>query len=253
MRDSVSVVIPAFNEEQRLGASLSRIRQYFEEHELDYELIVVDDGSSDATLRVAYDFYREHSLGNRFTLLANSSNRGKGFSVRRGMLACHCTVALMTDADLSTPIEEFEKLHGEMICGPSCDVAFGSRDLPGSMIDLHQSWSREHAGKAYNRLVRILTGLPFKDTQCGFKLFRMGTCRPVFEVQRMENFAFDVEILFIAHKWGLALKEIPVRWHHSPGTKVRFWSDAPRMFFDLFRIRRNRARGLYTRDRADSH
>jgi len=251
MRDSVSVVIPAFNEEHRLGASLGRIRQYFEGHDLDYELIVVDDGSSDATLRVAYDFSREHSLGDRFALLANSSNRGKGFSVRRGMLACHCPVALMTDADLSTPVDEFEKLHRDLVGGP-CDVAFGSRDLPGSVIDLHQSWFREHAGKAYNRLVRILTGLPFKDTQCGFKLFRMAACRPVFEVQKMENFAFDVEILFIAERWGLALKEIPVRWHHSPGTKVRFSSDAPRMFLDLFRIRRNYALGLYARRETDS-
>jgi glycosyltransferase involved in cell wall biosynthesis len=251
MRDSVSVVIPAFNEENRLGTSLSRIRQYFAEHELDFELVVVDDGSSDATLRVAYDFSRQHSLGNRFQLLANSSNRGKGFSVRRGMLACRCPFARMTDSDLSTPIEEFEKLHGEMLCGP-CDVTFGSRDLPGSTIDLHQSWFREHAGKAYNRAVRLLTGLPFKDTQCGFKLFRMASCRPVFEVQKLENFAFDVEVLFIAHRWGHVLKEIPVRWHHSPGTKVRFSSDAPRMFFDLFRIRRNYALGVYARG-ADSH
>lgn len=245
MNDSVSVVIPAFNEEHRLGASLNQIRQYFQELQTDYELIVVDDGSSDATLRVAYDFSREYSLGDRIKLLANSRNRGKGFSVRRGMLAGCGALALMTDSDLSTPIEEFEKLRREMTPGP-CDVAFGSRDLPGSMIDLHQSWFREHAGKGFNRAVRILTGLPFKDTQCGFKLFRMAACRPLFELQRIENFAFDVELLFIARRWGLVMKEIPVRWHHSPGTKVRFSTDAPRMLLDLFRIRRNYALGLYT-------
>lgn len=245
MKESVSVVIPAYNEETRLGASLSQVLAYFKGRGFDYELIVVDDGSTDATLRVAYDFSRENSLGDRFTMLANDTNRGKGFSVRRGMLASRGELALMTDSDLSTPIEEFEKLYQEMVCGP-CDVAFGSRDMPESRIDLHQSWFRENAGKAFNRMVRVITGLRFNDTQCGFKLFRMAVCRPIFQAQRIENFAFDVELLFIADKWGYVLKEVPVKWHHSPGTRVRFSSDAPQMFLDLFRIRRNCKLGLYS-------
>ncbi len=249
IKESLSVVIPAYNEEARLGASLRQILDYLLHREIDYQLVIVDDGSSDATLRVAYDFSRENSLGERFTLIANNANRGKGFSVRRGMLASRGLLALMTDADLSTPIEEFDKLYEEMVRDP-CDLAFGSRDLPGSRIELHQSWFRENAGKTFNRMVRILTGLPYNDTQCGFKLFRMAVCRSLFQAQRIENFAFDVELLFVASKWGYVLKEVPVKWHHSPGTKVRFSSDAPRMFLDLFRIRRNYALGLYSQPQA---
>jgi hypothetical protein len=150
----------------------------------------------------------------------------------------------MTDADLSAPIRELPKLEREVVEG-ECHLAFGSRDVEGSLVTLHQSWFREHGGKTFNRMVRLLTGLPYRDTQCGFKLFRMPECLPVFRAQRLETFAFDVEVLYVARKRGLSMKEVPIEWRHAPGSRVRFLSDAPRMLFDLLRIRWYDARGLY--------
>jgi dolichyl-phosphate beta-glucosyltransferase len=243
MDSLLSVIIPAFNEQDRLGLTLERIFSYLTGTGRSFEIIVVDDHSDDGTARVAEQFAR-HRADAELEILSNSQNSGKGYSIRRGMLAAKGAFGLMTDADLSTPIEELEKLEQVIASGKS-DIAFGSRDVEGSLVAVHQSWFREHSGKIFNRMVRLITGLPYRDTQCGFKLFRMSSCRPIFEAQRIDNYSFDVEVLFIARKWGLDAREVPVVWRHSPGSKVRFLTDAPKMFGDLLRIRRLEAQGCY--------
>jgi len=244
MNPLISVVIPAFNEEARLGFTLEKILVYLDGRRLAAEIVLVDDDSQDGTFLVANRFSEAHGLADRMQILRSSQNRGKGFSIRRGMQAARGTFALMTDADLSTPIEELEKLEREVVSGPR-DIAFGSRDIEGSVVAVHQSWFRENSGKIFNRFVRLITGLPFRDTQCGFKLFKMSSCRALFEKQRVFGFGFDVELLYVASKWRLSMKEVPVVWRHAPGSKVRFATDAPRMFLDLFRIRWNDWRGYY--------
>jgi hypothetical protein len=160
------------------------------------------------------------------------------------MLESKGNYALFTDADLSTPIEELSKLEEKVINGP-CEIAIGSRDVDGSRVEIRQSWLRENAGKVFNRIVRVSTGLPFWDTQCGFKLFKMDPCRRIFRKQRLERFAFDVEVLYVAKKWGLAVSEVPVVWRHAPDSKVRLFPDAPLTGLDLLKIRWNDIRGLY--------
>jgi dolichyl-phosphate beta-glucosyltransferase len=240
----LSVVIPAFNEEHRLSESLRLALSYFTKRAFDFEIVLVDDGSTDKTSEIAEYYFRGSGEKGLLRLLKNDRNRGKGYSVRRGMLACRGQFALMTDSDLSTPLEEFPKLEKEVMNG-ACDIAFGSRDVPGSSIQVRQSTLRETSGKLFNRMVRMITGLPYRDTQCGFKLFDMSCCRSLFEKQTIHNFAFDVEILFMARKWGLSMREVPVVWRHAEGSKVRFFRDAPRMFLDLHKIRLNGFRGLY--------
>jgi len=244
MNPLLSVVIPAFNEEARLGSTLEKILAYLDCRRLAAEIVLVDDDSRDGTYSIAKQFCDNHGLADRMQILRSSPNRGKGFSIRRGMQAARGAFGLMTDADLSSPIEELERLEQEVMNGP-CDLAFGSRDVEGSVVAIHQSWFRENSGKIFNRFVRLITGLPFRDTQCGFKLFRMSTCRALFEKQRVFGFGFDVELLYVARKSGLSMKEVPVVWRHAPGSKVRFAIDAPRMFLDLFRIRWNDWRGYY--------
>jgi dolichyl-phosphate beta-glucosyltransferase len=240
----LGVVIPAFNEESRLDSSLKRIVAFFRDRGIEFEVIVIDDGSEDRTDTVAREAGRSLGLSNRIRVLRNSHNRGKGYSVRRGMLETVAEYALLTDADLSTPIEDFNKLEDE-IYARGCDIALGSRDVPGAILEKRQPWYRENAGKAFNRVVRFITGLPFRDTQCGFKLFKMSTCRDIFREQRIEKFAFDVEVLFIARKWGLRLTEVPITWRHSEGSKVQISRDFLRTAADVLRIRWNDYQGLY--------
>jgi glycosyltransferase involved in cell wall biosynthesis len=239
----LSVIIPAYDEEKRLGATLARIRDYFAARSpalAGMEMIVVDDGSSDATVRVAQDCARTMPC---LRVLSNGENRGKGFSVRQGMLHARGRVALFTDADLSSPIEECERLFAAI--GAGNDIAVGSRALDRSLIAVHQSRFREFAGIIFNRLVRGITGLPIEDTQCGFKAFRLPACRVIFEQQRIAGFGFDPEILFLAKRRGLRIAEVPVRWSHHPATKVRVYLDSVRMFLDLLRIRGNALLGRY--------
>jgi dolichyl-phosphate beta-glucosyltransferase len=240
----LSVVVPAFDEEARLDRSLSMIEEYLEKRGRPYEIIVVDDGSTDGTAAIAER--RKGTAGGRgkVSCLSNGTNRGKGFSVRRGMLAAEGEFALLTDADLSTPIEELSKLEAAVAAG--CDLAFGSRDLSESDVRVRQPWWRENLGKAFNRFVRLSTRLPYRDTQCGFKLFRMASCREVFRLQRLGGFAFDVEILFIAGRRGLRAREVPVVWRHADGSKVGL-GHAPSIAIDLIRLHLNNARGLYDR------
>ena len=243
----LSIVIPAFNEESRLPRALEKIREYFSRAPggLDaIEVLVVDDGSSDATAHIA----REWSA--RFPtcrLVANGQNRGKGFSVRHGMLKSRGRIALFTDADLSSPIEESEKLLAAIAAGN--DYAIGSRAIDRSLIAVRQARYRELAGIIFNGFVRLFTGLPFHDTQCGFKAFVREPARIVFEQQRIEGFGFDPEILFLAKRHGLRGAEIPVRWAHDPATKVNVARDSLLMFTDLVVIRWNALLGRYPRRR----
>jgi glycosyltransferase involved in cell wall biosynthesis len=247
----LSIVIPAYNEEGRLGRTLSRIREYFAGrsvppgvapeislHQL--EILIVDDGSKDGTARIAGDWAREMPC---LRFVSNRENRGKGYSVRHGMLEARGRLALFTDADLSSPIEEIEKLLAAIAAGN--DIAIGSRALDRSLISIHQSRHRELAGIIFNGFVRVFTGLPFRDTQCGFKIFRREPSRIIFEQQRIERFGFDPEILFLAKRHGLRIAEVPVRWAHDPATKVHVLRDSVMMFCDLLVIRWNWLLGRY--------
>jgi dolichyl-phosphate beta-glucosyltransferase len=238
----LSIVIPAYNEQQRLPATLQAVWEYLEARwPGGFEILVVDDGSSDSTARVAEQFGRERP-GVR--LLRNPGNRGKGYSVRHGMLKAEGEWALFTDADLSAPIQELDKLL-EAAQREQAAVAIGSRGLDRSLIGVHQPRPREWAGRIFNLLVRLLVGLPFRDTQCGFKLFRRDAARAVFSRQQIERFGFDVEILFLAQRLGLKTIEVPVRWDHAEGTRVSLLRDSVNMFLDLVRVRRRWRRGLY--------
>jgi dolichyl-phosphate beta-glucosyltransferase len=247
----LSIIIPAYNEEPRLSRTLARIREYFSARRVQpaaapgfaldqVEIIVVDDGSQDGTARVAQEWARQFPL---LRLISNGDNRGKGYSVRHGMLEARARLALFTDADLSSPIEEIEKLLAALAAGN--DVAIGSRALDRSLISIHQSRLRELAGIIFNGFVRALTGLPFHDTQCGFKIFRREQARIVFEQQRIKGFGFDPEILFLAKRHGLRIAEVPVRWAHDPATKVHVIRDSLAMFADLIYIRWNWLQGRY--------
>lgn len=235
----LSIIIPSYNEETRLPRSLERIRAYVNEHHPDAEVIVVDDGSKDGTARVVEEWQHDWPA---LRLVSNGSNRGKGYSVRHGMLESRGRIALFTDADLSAPIEEGEKLLAAL---RDADVAIGSRGVDRKLIVVHQSRLRELAGIIFNRFVRLFTGLPFEDTQCGFKAFRTDCSRVVFEQQRIERFGFDPEILFLAKRHGLRTVEVPVQWAHDPATKVHVIRDSIHMFLDLVFIRWNVMLGHY--------
>ncbi len=239
----LSVIIPAYNEERRLPNTLEAIGAYLDARALRAEIIVVDDGSSDATAALVEKYQGKYPS---LRLVSNGGNRGKGFSVRHGMLEAHGEIALFTDADLSTPIEEADKLLAS-IKEKGYDGSIGSRALDRSLIDVHQSVTREQAGIFFNRLVRWIMGIGFSDTQCGFKAFRTEPARIIFEQQQIERFGFDPEILFLAKRNGLRVAEVPVRWSHDAGSKVNVTADGMRMFLDLLVIRWNAIRGLYPR------
>lgn len=240
----LSIVVPAFNEEQRLPQTLQSIRAYVTSRSLRAEVLVIDDGSTDATAKVVE---RSQDCFPELRLISNSRNYGKGFSVRQGMLEARGEIALFTDADLSAPIEEADKLLAVLREG-AYDGAIGSRALDRRLIEVHQSVFRERAGILFNRMVRGLTGLPFEDTQCGFKAFRRERTRAIFERQRTKGFGFDPEILFLAQLAGLRIAEVPVRWAHHPATKVNLVRDSVRMFADLLTIRWNAWMGRYSRE-----
>ncbi|HEY2461722.1 MAG TPA: dolichyl-phosphate beta-glucosyltransferase [Candidatus Acidoferrum sp.] len=235
----LSIVIPAYNEEMRLGVTLSQIAAYIRLSRRRTEVIVVDDGSQDRTVAVAESFGNDIGL---LRVVRNGENRGKGFSVRHGMLEAAGEIVLFTDADLSAPIEEADKL---LMALNSCDVAIGSRAMDRGLISVHESMFREFAGIIFNQIVRLILRLPFVDTQCGFKAFRRERCVIIFEQQRIERFGFDPELLYLARRHGLRTKEIPVRWAHSPATKVNMLRDSVQMFLDVFVIRWNALAGRY--------
>jgi len=239
-RPFLTVVVPCYNEERRLGATLDRIGGYLDAHAIEAEILVVDDGSSDGTHSLASDFLR----GRRGRVLRNEENRGKGYTVRRGILEAAGRWVLMTDADLSTPIEEYEKL-AEAVRARDLDVAIGSRGLPDSRIEIRQNLIRQSMGKTFNRIIRLTTGLPYRDTQCGFKLLDRKRTVPLFEKMVVDRFAFDVELLYLCHRYGLAVAEVPVVWRNSPESTVSVFWDPLNMLGDIVRIRWRFRRGHY--------
>ena len=246
MSISLSIVIPAYNEVGRLGATLPKVLDYLSNIVTESELIVVDDGSTDNTAATARELLSGAVERVRTSVLSYQSNLGKGRAVRLGLLASRGEVALFSDADLSTPITETPKLVEPILKG-ECDLAFGSRAIDRSLIGVHQSWRREQGGRIFNLAVRLATGLPFWDTQCGFKAFRMTVCRPIIESATVDRFGFDVELLYVAYRAGLRLREIPVRWDHNEGSKVNLGSDSLKMLSEVALIRQQARRGIYDR------
>ncbi len=229
-----TVVIPCFNEEARIGETLRVTLNYLTANAPDSELIVVNDGSTDGTAEITRNVFPGTKIATR--LLENFPNRGKGAAVRSGLLAAREPIGLFFDADLSTPVGETPKLI-EPIANGEVDIAFGSRALDRSLIGVHQPWRREQGGRVFNLLVRVATGLPFWDTQCGFKAFQLDVCRPILEAAHVNGFAFDVELLFLANRAGLRIREIPVRWNHAEGSKVNFFRDSLRMLREVIALR----------------
>jgi len=237
----LSIIIPSYNEELRLPATLEGIAGYLSSSGRNAEVLVVDDGSKDGTAAVA-EYFRIKIPTLR--LVSNGVNRGKGYSVRHGMQEARGRIALFTDADLSAPIEEAEKLFDAL---KTSDVAIGSRAMDRGLITVHESPFREFAGVIFNKIVQGILWLPFVDTQCGFKAFQRERCGVIFEQQTIERFGFDPELLYLARRHGLRAVEIPVRWGHSPATKVSMLRDSIQMFVDVFTIRWNSLRGRYPR------
>jgi glycosyltransferase involved in cell wall biosynthesis len=231
-----SAVIPAFNEANRIGDTLHSTLEYLLRYSPDSELIVVNDGSTDATGEIARKVLALAQVQTR--LLENFPNRGKGAAVRKGLLSATCSIGLFFDADLSTPLQEIPKIIEPIVTG-EVDVAFGSRALDRGLIGIRQSWRREQSGRIFNLIVRLATGLPYWDTQCGFKAFRLDVCRPILEAARIDGFAFDVELLYRAYRAGLRLREIPVRWNHSEGSKIELVRDSLRMFREVIALRKS--------------
>ncbi|MGH9914380.1 MAG: dolichyl-phosphate beta-glucosyltransferase [Pyrinomonadaceae bacterium] len=239
----LSIVVPAYNEAARLKKTLPVFFNYLAGMSAKAELIIVDDGSTDDTADISRKLLA--GAGELETrLISYSQNRGKGHAVRTGFLAAKGAVGVFSDADLSTPITETPKLIVPIISG-SFDVTFGSRALNRRLIGSHQPWLREQGGRVFNLVVRLMTGLKYWDTQCGFKAFRMDVCRPLFETMKTAGFGFDVELLLLAEKAGLRLHECPVRWDHCEGSRLDLWHDSRRTFAEVNRIRRRLKSGEY--------
>lgn len=250
----LSVVVPAYNEENRLPATLERIAQYRAEQNLGFELLVVDDGSRDGTRRIAQEFavdkdwvrlvQYDDSNGHAF-------NRGKGFAVRQGVLHAVGREILFSDADLSTPIEDMTLLLAPLHAG-ECEVAIASRALPESNLAVHQPWYREWMGRAFNLAVQIIAVPGIVDTQCGFKAFKGDVARRLFNLALIDGFGFDTEILFLARRLGYRVREIPVTWRHKDDSRVSPLSAPIRMLSELVRVRLNHMRGYYREAPSDS-
>jgi dolichyl-phosphate beta-glucosyltransferase len=236
MLPPISVVIPAFNEAVRIGDTLAVTTSYLEKESPTSEVIVVNDGSTDSTGEVIRKISAVPSSV-AVRLLENFPNRGKGAAVRTGLSSATKPIGVFFDADLSTPIDELPKIV-EPIARDEVDIAFGSRALNRKLIGNRQPWRREQGGRVFNLVVRLATGLPFWDTQCGFKAFRMESCRPIIETAKVIGFGFDVELLLLAQHAGLRLREIPVRWNHHEGSKIRFIHDSVRMLREVLSLRR---------------
>jgi glycosyltransferase involved in cell wall biosynthesis len=239
MAPMVSIVIPAFNEAARIGNTIQKVQHFLQRFPFPHELIIVDDGSVDDTPKII-----ERSGFPEIRSLRNDSNHGKGYAVRQGVLAATGDYVLFSDADLSAPIEELEKLL-DVALKENADVVIGSRAVDRSMIDVHQSAVRESAGILFNLAVRLLLGLRIHDTQCGFKLFKRDRVLNIFNKQTTAGFGFDPELLFLAARSGLKIREVPVRWSHAEGSKIRFLRHGIGMFLDLVRIRWNYLAGRY--------
>ena len=243
MKPDISIVIPAYNESERLEAPLRTLIEYVKNSDIAIEIIVVDDGSSDNTAEVAEQAFAA-SPDVSSNVIRYEENRGKGFAIKTGLLATSADIALFTDADLSTPIDEMPKLTDPIKKG-DFDLTFGSRALDRSLIGTHQPWTREQGGRVVNLMIRTMSGLQFADTQCGFKAFNMVRFRPLLDLVKIDRFGFDIEFLFVADHNGLRLAEIPVRWNDVAGSKVSPVRDTWRMVRELMQIRRNAKNGVY--------
>jgi dolichyl-phosphate beta-glucosyltransferase len=225
-------VIPAYNEEGRIGAALERVLAYVKRQTWETEIIAVNDGSLDRTVEIVRSFAERHP---QLRLLENPGNRGKGYSVRHGMLQARGEILLFTDADLSAPIEEAPKLFDAIAAG--ADMAIGSRWLRSELQTRRQSLRRRLLGRTFNLVPRLVLGLNYKDTQCGFKAFTRRAALAIFPRQRIERWGFDPELLFLARKFGLKVVEIPVAWGHSEGTRISPLRDGARMVWEMGKIR----------------
>ncbi|MFA6391515.1 MAG: dolichyl-phosphate beta-glucosyltransferase [Patescibacteria group bacterium] len=225
-----SLVIPVYNEEKRIKKSLERIVQYLDKKCDEYEIIIVDDGSTDRTLEVINEVSND-----RFRIIKSEKNRGKGFAVKKGMLTAKYEYVLFSDADLSTPIEEIEKFEQY---AADFDIIIGSRAIKGSNIEIHQSKFKEFLGRVGNRLIQLVLLPGIQDTQCGFKLFNKKSTA-IFEKQTIDRWGFDFEILWLARKMGFKIKEVPVHWINDFGTKVSGFSHYVKTFRELLKIKWN--------------
>ena len=237
-----SIVIPAYNERDRITATMEKILAYAGGQGWNAEVIVVDDGSRDETAEIVRTFAARHP-GVR--LLKNPGNRGKGYSVRNGMLHAAGEILLFSDADLASPIKEAEKLFAALAGG--ADVAIGSRWIKAELQTQRQPLHRQLMGRIFNLLMRLCLGLNFKDTQCGFKAFKRNTALPLFQFQRIERWGFDPELLYLAKKFGLKVVEVPVAWAHQEGARINPVRDGLRMFGELLTVRWNAIRGRYSK------
>lgn len=227
----ISIVVPAFNEERRLPDSVKKIERYMHERGGAWELVLVDDGSRDGTAA----WMRSAAAGRpEIRVVSYWPNGGKGYAIRRGVLEATGDAVLVSDADLSTPIEELDRLLPRL---DGAAVVIGSRALGESRIGVAQAWYRQWMGKTFNRLMAAITGLPFRDTQCGFKLFRGDAAKAIFAQAAVDRFAYDVEALLLANQLGYAIEEVPVRWDNSDDSRVRIVRDSSRMLFDILRMR----------------
>jgi glycosyltransferase involved in cell wall biosynthesis len=242
-RLTYSLIIPAYNESTRIRPTLDKILQYVDEQNWDADVVVVDDGSRDDTAAIVRDYGRRHS---QVRLVENGRNRGKGFSVRNGMLHAQGDICLLTDADLSSPISESQKLFAAIHEG--ADIAIGSRWLRAELQTERQPVYRQLFGRIFNTLLRIVLGLKFKDTQCGFKAFRREAAQQIFPLQKIERWGFDPEILFLARQFGFRVAEVPVLWAHSAGTRLHPFRDGFFMALEILRIRWNAWTGIYPTD-----
>ena len=228
----LSIIIPAYNEEERIVPTLRSIAAFLHASLIPAEVLVVDDGSKDETVRCVEDLAQSFP---QLRLVRNPGNRGKGYSIRHGFAESRGRRVLLTDADLSTPIEEIQKLL-PFLADRGFGGAIGSRAVDRSTVEVPQRWLRQSMGKTFNRLVRMLTGLPFRDTQCGFKLLDRVAFLPIFRVARVDRFSYDVEILMLARRRGINIAEVPVIWRNSPQSKVNFVRDSIQMLGDVLRM-----------------
>lgn len=236
----LSVVLPMYNEEERITRSLHKLATYFASQDYSYEVVLVDDGSADRSIAVAQGILSEVPT---LRVLQSDRNYGKGHAVRTGMLAAKGDFVLFSDADLSTPIEELDKFWPYLNGG--YDVVIGSRKMKGAVLERHQPWLREHMGKVFTWMTNRLITRNISDLTCGFKSFTHEAAQEVFSRQALNDWSFDAEIIYIAQRRGLKIKEVPVHWHDERGSKVKFPRDIIRSLQGLMKIRNNSRRGLY--------
>jgi glycosyltransferase involved in cell wall biosynthesis len=239
----LSIVIPAYNEAARIELTLERVLSCVEKQGWDAEVLVVDDGSTDSTPQIIHRWMEKYP---RLRLIKNDGNRGKGYSVRNGLLQASGEVVMFTDADLSAPMEEAELLMAAIADG--ADVAIGSRWMDKTRQTIHQPLYRRFFGRCFNWVTRTIMGLPFKDTQCGFKAFKRPAAQIIFRLQRIERWGFDPEILFIARKLGYSIREVPVTWGHDERSRMSYLKDGMKMLEEMAIIRGNSIRGRYDED-----